>query len=108
MSIDQINIAPEPSVEAPKATRRENLALGYQEILTVTTRLRASRQAVMDAETFRSSMKAALSAAEADAVRKGYALLCGLARLRIAASPSAIRPGTIASGSPFFLVTTSP
>ena len=72
MSIDQINIAPEPSVEAPKATRRENLALSYQEILTVTTRLRASRQAVMDAETFRSSMKAALSAAEADAVRKGY------------------------------------
>jgi type VI secretion system protein ImpK len=55
-----------------KSPRRENLALIYQEILTVTTRLRASRQAVMDAESFRTSMKAAFSAAEADAARKGY------------------------------------
>jgi len=54
--------------------RRENLALVYQEILTVVTRLRANRQAVMDAEAFRSSMKAALAAAEAEATQKGYTL----------------------------------
>ena len=75
MSLDQTNItniAGPPSAELRQGPRRENLALVYQEILTVVTRLRANRQAVMDAESFRSSMKAALAAAEADAAQKGY------------------------------------
>ena len=72
MSGDQTNIASTPSAELRQGPRRENLALVYQEILTVITRLRVNRQAVMDAGAFRSSMKAALAAAEADATRKGY------------------------------------
>ena len=73
MSKDPTNIAATPSVELGRESRRENLALVYQEILTVITRLRASRQAVMDAGAFRNSIKGALAAAEADATRKGYA-----------------------------------
>jgi type VI secretion system protein ImpK len=72
MSIDQINIASTPSAGLPRGPGRENLALVYQEILTVATRLRSNRQAVMDAAAFRGSMKAALAAAQADATRKGY------------------------------------
>ena len=68
MSGDQTNI----SVGGRQGPRRENLALAYQEILTVITRLRANRQAMMDTGALRSSMKAALAAAEADATRKGY------------------------------------
>jgi type VI secretion system protein ImpK len=69
---DQTNITATPSAELRPGRRKDNLALVYQEILTVITRLRVSRQAVMDAGAFRSSMKAALSAAEADAIRKGF------------------------------------
>jgi type VI secretion system protein ImpK len=72
MSVDQINIAATPSAGSPRGPRRENLALIYQEMLTVITRLHANRQAVMDAGAFRGSMKAAIAAAEADATRKGY------------------------------------
>jgi len=70
MSGDQTKIAGAPSAEWRQLPRRENLALLYQEILTVISRLRANRQAVMDAGAFRSSMKAALAAAEAEATRK--------------------------------------
>jgi len=69
---DQTNIASTPSAELRQGPRKENLALVHQEILTVITRLRVSRQAVMDAGAFRSSMKAALTASQADATRKGY------------------------------------
>jgi len=72
MSGDQTKIAGAPSAEWRQLPRRENLALLYQEILTVISRLRANRQAVMDAGAFRSSMKAALAAAEAEATRKGH------------------------------------
>ena len=34
-------------------TRTENLALHFQEVLTAIVRLRANRQAVSDAESFR-------------------------------------------------------
>jgi type VI secretion system protein ImpK len=71
MSGDQTNFATPLSAEMRQGPRRENLALVFQEILTVIARLRLSRQAV-DAGTFRSSMKAALAAAQADATRKGY------------------------------------
>ena len=71
MSIDPITTAT-AAVDSNQGPWRDTLSLIYQEILTVVTRLRASRQAVMDATSFRTSMKAALAAAEADAVRKGY------------------------------------
>ncbi len=60
------------NVDVRPPSRKENLALVFQEILTVITRLRVSRQAVMDAGAFRNSMKTALAAAQADATRKGY------------------------------------
>lgn len=72
MSADKTNSAGIPGAEQRDGRRKENLALAYQEILTVITRLRTNRQAVMDAVAFRHSMKAALASAEADATRKGY------------------------------------
>jgi type VI secretion system protein ImpK len=72
MSGDQTNFATLPGAASRQGPRRESLALVYQEILTVITRLRVNRQAVMDAGAFRNSMKAALAAVEAEAARKGY------------------------------------
>ena len=58
--------------EATARRRPENLALVYQEILTAVTRLRSNRQAVDDAQVFRTHMRGALSSSEADAVARGY------------------------------------
>ncbi|HXK02456.1 MAG TPA: DotU family type IV/VI secretion system protein [Verrucomicrobiae bacterium] len=55
-------------------TRTENLALHFQEVLTAIVRLRANRQAVSDAESFRQHMREALRAAGAEAQRSGYTL----------------------------------
>ena len=73
MSVDEANVVGQADAPLAPAPRRENLALIYQEVLTVITRLRTNRQAVMDATGFRNSIKSALSAAEAEATRKGYA-----------------------------------
>lgn len=72
MNIGETNVAAQPNAGPLGGPGRENLALIYQEILTVITRLRGNRQAVMDARAFRNSMKAAIAAAELDATRKGY------------------------------------
>jgi type VI secretion system protein ImpK len=50
----------------------DNLALTYQEILTVTMRLRTNRQTVTNAGAFRTQVLAALRAAEQEAAEKGY------------------------------------
>lgn len=71
MVINEGKAGPASVIPAP-AEPRESLALIYQEILTVISRLRANRQAVLDAKAFRNSMKAAVAAAEIDATRKGY------------------------------------
>jgi len=55
-------------------SRTENLALHFQEVLTAVVRLRANRQAVSDAESFRHHMREALRAAGAEAQRTGYAM----------------------------------
>ena len=60
------------TVTPPAASLRENLALIYQEILTAVTRLRSNRQSVADATSFRNQIKGAISAAEAEAARRGY------------------------------------
>ena len=52
--------------------RDENLAFAYQELLTVGERLRANRQAVSDAESFRHQLRETLKSADADARRRGY------------------------------------
>jgi type VI secretion system protein ImpK len=65
----QSGAAPVP----PQAPRRyENLALLFQEALTVVERLRANRQRVADPETFRAQMRNALKSAEQEALRRGY------------------------------------
>ena len=67
-----------PQAAIPQGSRsspvqgHENLALIFQEILTAIARLRSNRQVVTDASSFRNQMKAAISAAESEATRKGY------------------------------------
>src|SRR5262245_29044157 len=53
-------------------SRTENLALNFQEVVTAIVRLRANRQAVSDAESFRHHMREALRMAANDAQRSGY------------------------------------
>jgi type VI secretion system protein ImpK len=52
--------------------RTANLALHFQEPLTAVVRLRANRQSVSDAESFRHHMRKALEMSTADAQRDGY------------------------------------
>src|SRR4051812_4410580 len=52
--------------------RAENLAFCFQEVLTVGERLRANRQAVADANSFRQQIRAALQGADAEARKRGY------------------------------------
>jgi len=72
MNLDATNFGNLPVSKPPEGPGRENLALIYQEILTVIARLRSKRQAVLDLSAFRGSMKAAIAAAEIEATRKGY------------------------------------
>jgi len=55
-------------------SRTENLALHFQEVLTAIVRLRANRQTVSDAESFRHHMREALRAAGSEAQRAGYTM----------------------------------
>jgi type VI secretion system protein ImpK len=58
---------------APGGQRRtETLAIVYQQILTATVRIRANRQTVADAQSFRTNIHSALRSAEKDALGKGY------------------------------------
>ena len=57
----------------PGQTRRpDNLALAFQEILTVVERLRSNRQPIPDAATFRYQFREALKQADAEARKRGY------------------------------------
>jgi len=56
-----------PQTAAPPVTRTANLALIFQEVLTATVRLRANRQAVNDAESFRHYVREALRTAAQEA-----------------------------------------
>jgi type VI secretion system protein ImpK len=53
-------------------SRTENLALVLQEVLTAVVRLRSNRQAVSDANSFRTHMREALKAADQEARKRGY------------------------------------
>lgn len=53
-------------------SRRGQLALVLQEVLTATVRLRANRQVAADAESFRGHVKHLLSGAQREARRLGY------------------------------------
>jgi len=52
--------------------RPENLALMFQELFTVTERLRSNRQAVTDSMSFRQQVRAAIKMAEAESRQRGY------------------------------------
>src|SRR5215203_1011011 len=52
--------------------RSENLAFCFGELLTVGERLRANRQVVQDAESFRFQIREALKMAAEDARKRGY------------------------------------
>jgi len=62
----------EAAGELASQRRAENLAYLFQEILTVIVRLRAGRQAVPDAEVFRSQMREALRQVDQQARLRGY------------------------------------
>lgn len=52
--------------------RTDNLAMLFQEALTVVVRLRSNRQSVGDPQAFRGQIAAALNAVSQDALRRGY------------------------------------
>ncbi len=54
--------------------RFDNMALIFQEVLTVVMRLRAGRQRVNDAEVFRSQIRNVLKSAETEGTRRGYTI----------------------------------
>lgn len=56
----------------PAQRRPENLAFVFQELLTVGERLRASRQQVSDAASFRAQLWAGVKLADEEARRRGY------------------------------------
>jgi type VI secretion system protein ImpK len=56
----------------PAAPRRENLALAFQEMLTLGERLRSGRQSVSNAQAFRAQIWEAVKAADRDARAYGY------------------------------------
>ena len=59
-------------VPQPAPRRMENLALAFQELLTVGERLRSYRQQVTDPYSFRAQLWAGIKQAEEEARRKGY------------------------------------
>jgi len=56
----------------PTKRRRDNLALVFQNLLTVVVRLRVNRQVISDANAFRAQMQNALRAAEKEGIKKLY------------------------------------
>ncbi len=63
-------VAPPPE----PAKRSDNLALLFQEVLTVIVRLRANRQRAGDPNSFRDQIRNALKSAEQEGLRRGYTL----------------------------------
>jgi len=64
--------APPPSNVTSNVTRNDNLALIFQEVFTAIVRLRANRQELLDAESFRSSMREAIKSAIQEGRTQGY------------------------------------
>jgi type VI secretion system protein ImpK len=60
------------SFGATPTRRADNLAMQFQETLTVVMRLRSNRQVLGDTHSFRSQMQSALQSAADDATRLGY------------------------------------
>ena len=56
----------------PTSRRRDNLAIVFQNLLTVIVRIRANRQSIGDAQAFRTQMQNALRTAEKEGIKKLY------------------------------------
>jgi len=67
-------VATSQTAGAAPVRRADNLAMLYQEALTVVVRLRSNRQAVGDPQAFRSQISLALQTAGEEATRRGYAV----------------------------------
>lgn len=65
-------MTPQPMPTPATERRQENLALSFQELLTVGERLRSHRQQVGDANAFREQIWEAAKVAQADALKRGY------------------------------------
>src|SRR5260370_10084441 len=63
------SIQPPPQ---PTNRRRDNLAIVFQNLLTVIVRLRANPQVINDAQAFLAQMQSALRAAEKEGISKLY------------------------------------
>ena len=61
-----------PVMDKPSTNSAGNLALIFQEILTATVRLRANRQPVSDADSFRAHIRQALKKAQQESTAQGY------------------------------------
>lgn len=66
-------MSPTQTAAGNSQRRPHNLALAFQEILTVSERLRTGRQAVSDPAAFRHFILEGLKSADGDARRQGYA-----------------------------------
>jgi type VI secretion system protein ImpK len=66
----------DPAISQPGGAalwrRNDNIAMLFQEALTVVVRLRSNRQSVGDPQSFRSQIASALNASGQEAVRRGY------------------------------------
>ena len=60
------------AVEPASVRRSENLALVYQDVLTVVVRLRANRQHVENAEAFRANIRGLLKKSALEAAERDY------------------------------------
>lgn len=65
-------MSPQQMPLAATERRSQNLAMAFQELLTVGERLRSHRQQVSDAAAFREQIWEAVKAAQAEAMRWGY------------------------------------
>lgn len=84
------------------STRRnpDNLAMALQEVLTATVRVRARRQQVTDAESFRAQIREALRTAEQHSRQRGYS--ADEVRLAIFAVVAFLDETVLRSGNPVF------
>ncbi|MEO7143082.1 MAG: type IVB secretion system protein IcmH/DotU [Bryobacteraceae bacterium] len=62
----------QPNAASPVSRRTENLALAFQELITVGERLRSNRQPVSDARSFRAQIWEAVRQATEEGRRRGY------------------------------------
>src|SRR5215213_7638443 len=72
MRLTSLGKRPPPASHEAAPSRRGQLALVLQEVLTATVRLRSNRQVAADAESFRNHIKQLLSGAQREARRLGY------------------------------------